>query len=279
MKKGIAIVFGLILAGVAACGGTAPAPTNAPAPTQAAAVTQVAAPTQAPKPTDAPKPTEALPTDAPKPTDAPAATVASEPTQAAAPTTAAGGDVKPPEGAPSDVVSKAMLNVFNADSVRAKTLISFGGQKQTLVLEYIKPDRMRLVQGEDGEQIAIKGKGMWKKTGDTWESQGAEMADMLFGFIDPAAVQETLKSIKVESVKFVGPELLDGKPTFVYTYETSVDLGGVTNKGVGKVWIGALDGRIYRADSESDSLSSPGSKDTTQAIYEYNIPLTIEAPQ
>ena len=173
-----------------------------------------------------------------------------------------------------------MLQVFATDSVRAKTTINLvGSESQTLLLEYVKPDRMRIVQSDGTEQIAIKGKGMWKKVGDTWESQGAEMADLLFGFIDSSAVEETLKSIQIDSVKLVGPELHNGVPTFVYTYNTKVDLGGVTNNGTGKVWIGALDGRVYRADSESDSIASPGKKDTTTATYEYDIPITIQAPQ
>lgn len=274
MKIFVFITSIVLLMGIVACGGTTPTATLSP----------VSNPTAAPAPTNASVPTNAVePTNAPVATNAPAPTDAPAPTQAAAPTNApasGSGDVKPPEGAPLDVVKKALLSVFESKSVRAKTvLMPAEGESQTLLLEYVKPDRMRIVQPDGTEQIAIKDKGIWKKEGDTWEGEGPEMANMLFGFIEASAVEESLKNIQIDSVQFVGPDLLDGKPMFVYTYKTQVDLGGTKNNGVGKIWIGALDGRPYKGDSESDSMASPGKTDRTEVTYEYDLPLDIQAPQ
>jgi len=264
------VIVGLIM-GLAACGGNAPAPTAAPANPPTAVSGNAAAPTNPPAPTTASQPTAA-----------PAQpTQAVEPTQAVAPTAApVSGDVKPPEGAPLDVVKKAMLNVFTANSVRATTILqSANGESQTLLLEFVKPDRMRIVQPDGGEQIAVKGKGVWRKVGDKWENQGAQMADMLFGLFEASAVEESLQAIQVDSVQFVGPDLVDGKPMFVYTYKTTVDMGGTKNLGTGKIWLGALDGRVYKGESDSESLAMPGKTDHTIVTYEYDIPLDIQAPE
>lgn len=258
----------VLFMGIVACGGNSPTPTLIPVSNP----TILAEPTNAAVPSIASVATAAMvSTDAPPPTDTPAPTNAP---------VSGGGEAKPPEGAPLDVVKKALLNVFTANTVRAKTvLMSASGESQTLLMEYVKPDRMRIVQPDGTEQIAIKGKGIWKKVDDKWEGEGAEMANMLFGFIEASAVEESLKSIQIDSVQFVGPDLLDGKPMFVYTYKTQVDLGGTKNNGTGKIWIGALDGRPYKGDSESDSVASPGKTDRTQVTYEYDLNLNIQAPQ
>lgn len=278
----------LLLIGIEACGGNASAPTNAPAPTIAVAATGAPAPTNAPAttnvsaPTNAPAPaTGAEPTQAAAPTNAPAPTTVAEPTQAPAPTNAtAGGDLKPPEGAPSDIVKKSLLSVFTANSVRAKTvLMPAQGEPQTLLLEYEKPDRMRIVQPDGTEQIAIKGKGMWRKVDDKWQAESAQMADMLFGFVETPALEESLKTIQIDSVQFAGADLIDAKPMFVYTYKTLVDVGSTKSSGTGKVWIGALDGRPYKGDSESESAVVKGKFDRTEVTYEYDVPLGIQAPQ
>lgn len=269
MKYFVFLASILLLIGILGCGG-APASNPTAAPTNSSGKTQ---------PTTA----VAQPTNAPAPTTAPLPTNPPAPTQVAAPTTAAGGDlgsVKPPEGAPFDVVKKSLLNVFTANTVRANTNIETGdGSKSTLLLEYIKPDRMHIVQSDGGESIAIKGKGVWTKKDGKWEAEDAQMADMLFGFIAPEAIQESLKTMLVESVQFVGPELLDGKPTLVYTYKTKLEFGDTTSSGTGKIWIGALDGRPYRGESESESISTKGKLDKTLVVYEYDVPITIEPPQ
>ena len=164
--------------------------------------------------------------------------------------------------------------------MRAKTTIdSSDGKQTTITIEYVKPDRVRVIQPDGGEVIAIKGKGAWQKTGDKWQPMGTQAADMFFTFLEPAAIEEMLKLIQVDSVQLVGPELLDGKPVFVYTYKTKIQSAGQPIEGSNKIWVGAVDGRAYRVETTSESLVNKGKQDHTLATYEYDVPLTIEAPQ
>lgn len=263
-----------------ACSGATPPPaTGLPATVAPAPATVPTQPTSASAPTAVPE----------QPTTAPA-----QPTTASAPTTAptdstgapsgGGGDLKPPEGKAVDIVKKASLSAFDANTLRNQTLIvSAGGKTSTLVLEYIKPDRVHIVQsGPDGsaERIAIRGNGMWSKAQDgKWQAQGADSAALFFSFLDPKTLAESLNVIQDESVQFVGVEVLDNIPTFVYTYKIVATFGTQKTTGDGKIWIGAVDGRPYKVQSISPSLVTPGQTDSTTALYDYDIPLTIEPPQ
>lgn len=266
MKHILYFWLGLSLVVLIGCSGSTPAPT----PT--------AIPTNVP-PSVAPQTTALQATTLAPPTDAPAPTVLAA---TGAPTALSGGagDLKPPEGAPLDVVKRATLKAFEANSVRAKTVIDAAdGSHITLLIEYVKPDRVHMVQPDGGEFIAIKGKGVWRKTGAAWEGMGAEAASMFFTFLEPTAIEETLKLIETDSVQFVGPALLDGKPMFVYTYKTKLDMGTQATQGSNKIWLGALDGRAYRVETVSDSPVLVGKQDHTLATYEYDIPIVIEPPQ
>lgn len=273
MKHIAYFVLAVILVGAIGCSGSAPAsnPTAVPTnvPPSLAPVTTAPQATVASQATNAPAPTSQIATAAPAiPTGAP--TVVS----------GAGGGLKPPEGAPLDIVKQASLKAFEASSLRAKTVIDAAdGSHVTLLVEYVRPDRVHVVQPDGGEIIAIKGKGAWQKKDDQWTPMGAQAADMFFGFLEPAAIEEMLKLIQTDSVQFVGPELLDGKPMFVYTYKTTLNMGTQPTQASNKIWLGALDGRAYRVETNSDSLAVAGKQDHTVATYEYDSPITIEAPQ
>lgn len=199
----------------------------------------------------------------------------------ASPTAGNGSSTLPtPLGTPSDVVKKASLEIFTSDTVRAKTVIKpADGSESTLTLEYVKPDRIHVVQSDGTERIALRGKGLFSKTGSTWQADGIDAADFLFALLDPQALAESFQVIQTDSIQYVGAELLDGKPVFMYTYKTVVDFGRQTARGDGKLWVGALDGRAYRGESTNDSLATPGTQDHTVVTYQYDIPITIEAPQ
>lgn len=259
-----------------ACGGNTAPPVN---PTSVPVQATAQIPTLA-NPTGAPQATQVA-TNAPGSTDAPAATVtvsSAEPTQ----TTASTGSLPPPpSGDGYEFIRKATLAQLQSKSFRATTnTLNAGGTSTTLVLEYVAPDRIHLVSNGTTEQIAIKDKGAWVKSNGKWASLGdATAANMVFGLLDAKAIDELLKQIEVSSVKYVGAEILDGKPTFVYQYMTSFDTGGTqVLKSNSKVWIDALDQRIVKLEAINDSLVKPGEKDTLTVTYEYDLPLSIEPP-
>lgn len=269
MKHLLFLILVILSIVVVACGGN-----SAPSPT-VAATTNAPAPTEADvQPTNAPAPTQAAPTSAPQ-----AAQTASSPTSAATAAATTGSQLEPPTGDPYDIIKNATLAQLQSKSFRATTSVeSADGTKTQILIEYVAPGSIHVNLGH-GEQIAIKDKGAWIKNGDKWEAAPPGMENLLFAMLSPESIQAILKNIQVSSVRFVGPDVLDGKPMFVYQYDTLIDLGSNQSiKGTSKAWIGALDHRAYRVESLTDSVAKPGAQDKTTATYEYDIPITIEPP-
>ena len=97
--------------------------------------------------------------------------------------------------------------------------------------------------------------------------------------LDPNTVDELLKIIDVTSFKFVGAELLDGRPTWVYDYDTTMKMGDTTLISKSRIWIGVADKLPYKTTVESNSVLTPGGQTKQTQIYSYPSETKIEAPK
>ncbi len=220
-------------------------------------------------------PSGSQPTSVMTTTGAPAA---STPTSAAQPTSAAAV----PSGKPNDVIlnsQRALLNVKAYRTRMTSTLAS--GRSSTTLIEFIQPDRVHMTLGSGVEYIAIKSQGTWQKVNGVWSKSASDMGDTIFAFRDPKVIEELEKSIVVEQAKFIGPDLLDGKPMFVYQYGTALKgagAGGSDLTGTYKLWVGVTDSLPYKLEGESDSVLTKGEKTKILTIYEYDPNIKIEKP-
>jgi hypothetical protein len=264
MKKLGSVIFLLVALVVSACnaqsGGSVnnPAATNAlPATTQASAPAQVSAPTQAAAPTA---------TSVPKPAP-PSATAT----------------LSAPSGNPFDVIMNAQRAQLTAKTFRSRTTTTLAnGKTSAQVVEYVAPDRVHLTLATGDEIIVIKGVGTFRKvTGGQWTKSPVDMSATAFAFLDPKNLDDLQKMVVLSQVKFVGPELLDNKPMFVYQYATLVKglaPGNTDLAGTSRIWIGATDGLPYKLESEQDSAITKGEKTKTVITLEYDSSIKIEAP-
>lgn len=241
---------------LAACGGgSTAAPTSAPIQT---------APTSAPEV----KPTTAAATDAPAPTatSVPAATAAPVATQPAAPVL--------PVGDPKAVVIKAIKAQLTGGPSRTLTLVETSDSKTQLMSEMVPPDRLHVTMDSDGKRASetiIISDTMWTRTGDgaAWNSGPGGAA--LLSMMSEKEIDATANSIT--DVKLVGPEMLNGTPTWVYTFTSDRADLGVTSQV--KIWIGALTGLALQQQAEGE-VGGVKSKTTQTITYDPNI--KIEAP-
>ncbi len=275
------IVFVLVLA---ACGGqpgaappsaataAAPAPAQAAAaptslPAAAAAATSVPVATAAPTsvPTDAPAPT-AVPTATPAPTEA-------RPTEAPAPAEAA-----PTGSAGLDLLLNALRAQFAQKAWRTTVTIDDGGEVSTTMVEFVAPDSVHLTTGPGPEFIIMK-EGTYQKGADgKWQKLPMDMSSMVANILDPAQVEDLMEDTTVDRVKFLGPDLIGGKPMWVYQYASKMNLGEQAIASDAKIWIGVLDKLPYRGESVGDSVTKAGNKVKSTVIYEYDSSIKIEAP-
>lgn len=181
---------------------------------------------------------------------------------------------------PLNVMTRAMRAQLDAKSYRANMDSSTSnGTTSKLIVEYAAPDRYRLVTDTQsggksfGREIIIIGKDTYMKaSGGQWMKSPVDMGSMISSFRDPKVLDELTKGAEI---KFVGPDMLDGKPMLVYTY-TLNNPAGVNLKSVAKSWIAVSDGlpRKTETDGEFGGIKSK----TIATMSDYNGDIKIEPP-
>jgi hypothetical protein len=268
------MVLAVVLALLAACGGKGDSKPAEPVEVP------TTAPAQTPK-TEAPPPTAPAPTEAPKATEAPAPTATSKPAPTLAPTQAK--PTEPPAAqAPTgqegiNLLLGAMRAQLAQKAFRMTVTSEDGGKSTTMTIEYVAPDSLHS-KTEATEFIVVEGATYIKGSDGKWQKSPMDMSGMISQVLSPEIVDEMAKNITVEKLKFVGPDLIDGKPMWVYRYETTMDLAGTKIDSTAKVWLGALDKLPYRQESESDSIVNKGGKTKSTIVYAYDSGIKIEAP-
>lgn len=134
-------------------------------------------------------------------------------------------------------------------------------------LEVVLPDRFRMTSKQ--MELIMIGKTVYVKVGNQWQKVAMPKGIDL-SLADPKKFEENLGV--TTDVKLVGTELLDGTPTFVYQYTTTIK-GPPAQKFTSKVWIGVSDNLPRKLESEPKA----GQK-TTVIYYDYNANITINPP-
>lgn len=261
-------VVGLILAValLAACGGgdSKPAPTSAPA---AAAPVKTTEP--APIPTQVPAPTA---TAAPAPTATPEPTVEPEPTavpEAEAPTGQAALDLFK-EVAAAQAAQKTMRMTMTSEK---------NGKVTETVMELIRPDRLKSSGGPGGEMIIIPEGTYMRETDGEWIKAPFDLSGSMNEMLSMADTEELLKYLNIDNLHLVGGGIVDGRPCWIYEYETTIKVTDITMQTQAKIWLGIADKLAYKSESVTQSSADPaGATTTTTVLYEYGLDLEIEAP-
>jgi hypothetical protein len=177
-------------------------------------------------------------------------------------------------------IGDAQRALLKQKSYRVRMTITTDAGTTENVIEYVLPDRVHMTI-DGNETIVIKDKGFWQKLdGGQWMSLPAAMSasEAVFAAIDPQQIDTMMEGISVDSFKLLGVELLDGKRMYVYEYNATSSYAGVSVDSTNKTWIGVADGLPYKAESNTVSSVTPGSKSQTTIVYEYDNNIQIEAP-
>ncbi|HKP72965.1 MAG TPA: hypothetical protein VJT82_08510 [Pyrinomonadaceae bacterium] len=186
-----------------------------------------------------------------------------------------------PDDKPLDVMTKAMRAQFDAKSFRAHITSSLaGGADNTMLVEYVAPDRYRMVgEGKMGgkefkmEYVIVGGASYIKAPTGQWVKSPVDMGGMIKSFRDPKMLDELAKTA---DVKYVGAETLDGTPTLVYQYTQNDPMGMKGLKSTAKTWLSVADGLPRKTETEGD-YNGQKTK-TLVTISDYNADIKIDAP-
>lgn len=186
-----------------------------------------------------------------------------------------------PPDTPAEVIRRAMMAQFQVPRERiTNKLVSADGSISESVMEYIAPKNFH-IRTDSMEMIMVEGKGAWMKQDGEWKPAPAALAETFASARDPQKIEQLLRMVVWSDAKFVGAELLNGKPMWVYSY-TTVFQGMKQNGGdihsSNKLWVGAADGLPHKLVSESESFFSDTGKEQMEQMHEYDIAFTIEPP-
>ena len=236
MQRTLWFTFLLIALTATACNASAPTPTGAP-PTKAPVVpTSPAIPTQPPAPTIPPSPTVPPPT--------------------------------PTSANPLDALKGAFRGFGGVKSFRAKVTTTGGTTANSdTTLEVMMPDRFHIV-GKQFEAYLIATT-YYMKVGNQWQKLALSKAVDLSS-VDPKKLLADLDA--TTETKLIGAEVLDGTPTTVYQYTTTIKTPTPTTV-TAKVWIAVVDG----LPRKMESTTKAGVK-TVMTYYDYNANIVIEPP-
>jgi hypothetical protein len=177
---------------------------------------------------------------------------------------------------PHDVMMKAVRAQLDARSYRAHVTTSMGGGPDNkMVIEYVAPDRYRMVseaQGGRQEFVIVGGAAYIKGPNGQWVKSPVGVADIIKQFRDPKVLEDMAKTT---DIKLVGPDMVDGTPTLVYEY-TQNNVMGMNMKSTARTWLAVSDGmpRKTEAEGEYDGKKTK----TLVTMSDYNSDIKIEAP-
>lgn len=238
MKQVVVVAAMLTMLFVTACGGLPGVSSATATPTKA--------------------PTASIPTQAPSPTAAPTATPTSLPT--------------PTLGSPLDVLTKAFkgmgsVKAFRAQITTTTTAVKTGGTSP-VTIEVVLPDRYHWISKQT--ELIMIGKTVYVKVGTKWQRAATLPLGIDLSSADPKKLESNLGVSK--DIKLVGTDDVDGTPTIVYQYTTTLK-GPPAQTFTTKLWVGAVDGLPRKREFELKS----GQK-TTILYTDYNGSIAINAP-
>lgn len=203
------------------------------------------------------------------PTTAPAATKpAAAPTATSAPAAPA-----LPVGDPADAVRKAYI-ASTQRAYRSEAVIESKDGKTIVKGVFVPPGNLHATTDADGMQfeMIIVGERLWmKRDGKVTESPNAKV--MIGKTLEQYAKDPESLGIKISDVKFVGPDVVNGTPTWVYSFVST--LPEANFKSAGKMWIGVANGLPLKQEAEGEF---GGIKSKTVQLITYDPSLKVEAP-
>jgi len=179
---------------------------------------------------------------------------------------------------PKAAILQALRSQLAAGPYRTTTVITGEDFEQAATAEIAPPDRMHIRTDMGGMQMEMIyiGDQVWSKQGDgAWEvaeRMGAPGAALL----DEAMIADTERTITEAAL--VGPEVLDGVATLLYTFTTDLNLSEIMpmpSVQQTRLWVDAATGLIVRQEMQDATAEMPT---TTVQTVEYDPTITIEAP-
>ena len=164
---------------------------------------------------------------------------------------------------------EAMADRFLAERSFRARMRGTGDKDVKTDLEFVAPDRFRIKTGPGLETIVI-GKDVYLSMGNSFEKLPGAM-DSSIPDLRATFNKEGRKWFS--DVRFVGEEMVSGKPSLVYEYKNKGE--GNLGENDSKIWVAKDDGLPLKIESRYKN----GNLKTMTIEYEYDPNIKIEVPR
>jgi hypothetical protein len=209
------------------------------------------------------------------------------PTQISLPTTSPASEAKPGSEDSKNAVIQALLLIATRANRMDVTTVLADGSSQVSSIEFVPPDRKRILDVNSGMEYLIIADKVYSRSGPMAEWSETPIPASTFMGDNPPSVQTIGQGLSDETM--VGEDTLDGKQVTLYRFNQATTTNGVDLHNQTELWVGVDDGLPYKMviDGEvlsasvdpitGESLPSAAQAQTTTMIS-FDPTLTIEAP-
>ncbi len=174
---------------------------------------------------------------------------------------------------PEKTIQNVLAASLKAPAYRTNIIITSADSVSEMNAEVILPDRFHITskrKDKTSEMIVADGK-TYTKTNATWVESTQDMSGLTSGFASAIGEDTT-----ISDVKFVKPDVVNGKPALVYSFNSLYKSGDIQVDTATMMWVDPLNGLPIKM--VEDSVFS-GSKSHIERTIEYDPSISIEAPK
>jgi hypothetical protein len=184
-------------------------------------------------------------------------------------------------------VTNALLALATRSySMDVSTELTDGGTRRSIV-EFIPPDKKRIMDMSSGMEYIIIGKDVYAKTSSIGNWSISQTPASTFMPEDQATAQNIGDNLK--DVVVLRSDTLDGKAVIVYRYNSSSSSNGIDLHSLTDLWVADADGLPHKILINGEILSSSIDTTTgknklsavqsrTTTLITFDPPITIVAP-
>ena len=182
----------------------------------------------------------------------------------------------PPEGTSTGITPSSdpradidrMAEAFLSQKTFRAKVVGSGQAPMNIQLEYVAPDRFR-IENSQGPESVIIGRDAYIQIGDRWVKSPQKLDTST---LDIRKTWDEQGRRLITDAKFVGEDVINGKPVYVYAYHNK-GMDGI-GENDSKLWVGRSDGLPARIEATYKS----GVLTSVTVDYEYDPSITIEPP-
>lgn len=184
-------------------------------------------------------------------------------------------------------IVNALLALYTQPNRMDVTTILGDSQTRTNVIEFVPPDRKRLIDLDEGVEYIVVGEKVYSKTKTSGEWKETQIPASTFMGDQEVTAQMISETISDE--QWLRKDTLNGKAVIVYDYKSTTMSNDIELHSRTELWVGENDGLPYKMVIDGEILAASTDPNTgesklqavkalTTTLVDFNLTINIEQP-